>query len=128
MMSNADKFLDEDIREEFKKHRSVFRTARALGITLDRVSKALVQDLHLEIKNPSEYDGWGKPELRHYVVARKHITEQWDNEEIQIKTARSLFEKGTHELVNGRDGDWNLLYSIPRAVSQPRPNYFSNRD
>lgn len=126
-MSNAEQYLDEDIREEFAKHRSVFRTCRALKINVERVNRVVKQDDYRSDTRDSVYDGEGRPELRQYIVAKKSASGEWDNNSSSIKEMRALFERGTHEMCQGRDGDTIIQYLIPRAVSQPRPGYFSNR-
>ena len=120
----ADEYLDEDIKEEFAKHNSLFRAARALNISLDRVKRVVGQkDYHVE-KRPAQYGGRGRPELEQYIVATKNADESWPIDSEELAVCRAQFEAGTHEMCQGRDGDTIIQYSIPRATPQPRHNHF----
>jgi len=120
----ADEYLDLDIREEYAKHSSIFRTARQLGVSLDRVSRVVGKtNFHVE-KQPAKYGGRGRPELEKYIVATKHGNDGWDHAMPELRQARQRYEAGTHEMCQGRDGDTIIQYLIPRAVAQPRPGYF----
>lgn len=124
MTMSADEYLDLDIREEFTKHGSVFRTARQLGISLDRVNRVVGQkEFHVE-KKTAQFGGRGRPELEKYLIATKHVNDGWDHAMPELRQARARFEAGTHEMCQGRDGDTILQYLIPRAVAEPRPGYF----
>lgn len=127
-MKTADEYLDDDIREEYSKHRSIFKTARALRVTLDRVTRVVGQETFKVEHHPAKYGGRGRPDLEKYIVATKHANEPWNNSSPELKACRSRYEAGTHEMVQGRDGDTTIQYSIPRAVVNPRPGYFRNGD
>lgn len=73
----------------------------------------------------AEHDGFGKPEFRRYLAARSLAAGSWDNKRPEVAEARAKFEAGTHNMITGRDGPYLLLYLFPRAVLQPRPNYFT---
>jgi hypothetical protein len=123
-MKSADEFLNDDIREEYAKHHSIFKTARALKITLDRVTRIIGQeDFHVD-RQPPRFGGRGRPELEKYIVATKNAVDPWDNSLTELQQARARYEAGTHEMCSGRDGDTIILYSIPRAVVEPRMGYF----
>lgn len=120
----ADDYLDLDIKEEYAKHGSRFRTARALGISLDRVDMVIGETAVQPDTKTTTYGGNGRPDIEKYMVARKRAGDEWDNTLPDIAEARKQYEAGTHEMCTGRDGDWLILYAIPRAVVTPRPNYF----
>lgn len=93
---------------------------------------------------PQRYDGFGRPSLRRYIVARCYIQPKeswdrgsdlppetrstrhilgmrngvplggWDNKDPAIVEAREKHDAGTHEMCRARDGDWLILYAIPR--------------
>lgn len=117
--------LAQDVREAYAKTHSIFRVAKTFDITLEKVKDILGDYTPKVSKREAVYGGEGRPELRRYLIASKFVDEQWDNTDISIVDARQKYENGTHELATGRDGDMLLLYSIPRAKVQPRPNYFS---
>jgi hypothetical protein len=71
-----------------------------------------------------QYGGYGRPELREFLVGRKRAHEVWDNNDPVIAQARAHYELGTCDMCTGRDGDWLLLYSIPNKKLKPRPDYF----
>lgn len=125
-IKTADEHLDDDIREEFSKHHSIFRVCKSLGISLDRVTRVVGnQDFQVETKT-ARYGGRGRPEMEKYVVATKHANESWDNSRTELREARQRYEAGTHEMAQGRDGDTIIQYLIPRAVTEPRPGYFKH--
>jgi hypothetical protein len=124
----ADEYLDDDIREEFAKHHSAFRVCRALGISLDRVNRVVGNEEFPTERKTSRYGGKGRPEMEQYIVSIKQATESWDNSLPELIQARQRYEAGTHEMCQGRDGDRIILYSIPRAVPEPRPAYFRHGD
>lgn len=119
--------LDKDIREEFAKHNSLFKTARNMGVSVDYVQR--VVSVAAPEPQPDlstcEFEGFGDPEKKKYLVARNLATHSWDNGRPEIADARAKYEAGTHELAIGRDGPYLLMYLFPRAVNQPRPNYFT---
>lgn len=124
MTMTADQYLDQDIKDEFAKHKSIFRCARALGVSLDRVTSVVGEkNFHVE-KRPAQYGGRGRPEVEKFIVMTKDGNEAWNNTSSEIEAARKEYEAGTHEMTQGRDGDTIILYSIPRAVVHPRPDYF----
>lgn len=72
----------------------------------------------------AQYDGYGRPELREFLIARRTKHEGWDNQPT-IASAREEYDAGIIEMCQGRDGDWLLLYRIPRKVPAPPRAYFS---
>lgn len=121
----TNELLVQDVRQAYAKSHSIFRVAKQFDITLEKVKDILGDFMPKVSKREEIYGGKGRPELRKYLVASKFVDEQWDNTDISIIDARQKYEKGTHEMATGRDGDTLLLYSIPRAVVKPNPNYFS---
>ena len=127
-MKTADDYLDDDIREEFAKHHSIFRVCKSLGISLDRVTRVVGNDEFPTERKAARFGGRGRPELEKYIAASKHANETWDNTSTELVRARQRYEAGTHEMCQGRDGDTILLYCIPRAVVEPRQGYFKHGD
>ncbi len=119
--------LDKDIRAEYAKHGSLFKTARGMGVPVDYVLKIVNTDKQQPKPDLStcEFDGFGDPEKRRYLVARSLAKESWDNTRPEVADARATYEAGTHDLAIGRDGPYLLMYLFPRAVPAPRPNYFT---
>lgn len=124
----AEENLIEDVRAEYTKNRSYFRTATKLGLEIAKV-RSIIQNNPVELTSSrvreAKYGGQGRPELRPYIVASRAAMSDWDLDSPEIVKARQDYMRGTHEMVQGRDGDTIIQYSIPRAVSQPRPGYFS---
>lgn len=119
--------LDNDIKEEYRKHGSLFKTAKALKVSIDYVISIVGDDKVEEQPDVStcRFEGYGDPEKRKYFVARSLAREVWDNSRPEVAEARQKFEEGTHNMAIGRDGPWLILYSFPQAVVTPRPNYFT---
>jgi hypothetical protein len=125
-MNSSEELLRQDVVEEYRRTRSYFRVGKALNISMMKVRAILGDEPEPEPMKSREalYGGVGRPEMEKYTVCIKHVNEAWDNQDACAK-ARADYEAGTHELATGRDGDNLILYAIPRAVPQPRPNYFS---
>ena len=120
--------IDDDIREEFSKHHSVFKTAKKLGLDNIEYVANVVKGMDKQPKpdtSTCEFEGFGDPEKKSFLVARSLATEVWDNGRPEVANARSKYEEGTHIMATGRDGPWILLYLFPRMVKEPRPNYFT---
>lgn len=111
-----------EILEEYKRCRSPFRTARVFNLDVHEVWQ-LIEDNQSYLQNPPErYEGWGRPEIRDFVAARRRIRgPKWDNDAPEVSKARELYEEGWVDLATGRDGGWEILYAIPRKKRQPRP-------
>lgn len=121
--------LKKDIREEYERHGSLFKTAKALGVKVDYVAGVIGDETPVDTAPDTSscaFDGFGDPEKKKFLAARSLATESWDNSLHEVSQARRKFEEGTHGLNIGRDGPWLLLYSIPQAVKTPRPNYFAH--
>lgn len=118
--------LDNDIREEYDKHRSLFKTAKRLSVSIDYVLSVVESQVIEEKPDTStcHWEGFGDPDKKRYLVARNLAKNSWDNGRPEVADARAKFEAGTHTLAIGRDGPWLLMYVFPLAVPKPRPNYF----
>lgn len=118
--------INEDIREEYSKHSSIYKTAKILGIQVAYVKKIIDDMPSLPKLNTTEcrWDGYGHPDKKKYFVARMLGNQVWNNEIPEVAEARRAYEAGTHEMVTGRDGPYIILYSIPRIVKKPNPSYF----
>lgn len=114
-----------EIRSSLLRSRSPSRTATSTGYSI-----SLVLQISDELKGPRSYykekfGGKGRPELQQYTVGRKKAWEEWDNKEPLIDQARKDYENGVVEIVTGRDGEFLILYAIPRRKAQPRVGYFN---
>ena len=76
---------------------------------------------------PETFDGWGRPEMRRHIVARRAIWTDWDNPE-GVAQARADYDAGLSEMCQGRDGDIMILYSIPRVNPCKPRDYFSGEN
>ena len=115
----------QEIERALIKLRSPSKVMRATGYDLrdilpihDEISE------RPRIMREEQHGGYGRPELRDCLVARKRAHESWDNTSPDIAEARANYEAGTHDMCTGRDGDWLLLYSIPQKKVTPRPDAF----
>jgi hypothetical protein len=65
--------------------------------------------------------------MRQYVIAAKKHGAPWPPQYREaIKLARKKYDRGTHEMCQGRTGEWTVLYLIPRLVSAEPREYFSS--
>lgn len=118
--------LRAEIIAGLRKLRSPSKVMRATGIDL-RIILPIADELAgmPRVIREEVHGGYGRPDLRDHLVGRKRAHEVWENSELAIAEARSRYEAGTHEMCTGRDGDWLLLYSIPRnEPTAPRPDAF----
>lgn len=115
----------EEIIRELTRLRSPSKVARKTGYALTDILP-IADELAGQPRNVREetFGGYGRPELRDNLVARKRAHETWDNTDPAIAAARDAYEAGTHDMATGRDGDWLLLYSVPLKKPVPRPDYF----
>lgn len=68
----------------------------------------------------------GKPELRKYIVAYRHIARPWPYHlRDALQDARQKFDAGTHEMVQGRTESYVIQYLIPRIVPCEPRRFFS---
>lgn len=115
----------QDVLEHYRRTRSPFKTARALGMDVESVWGIVESN---KDKRPEHNNGWGREELRKYIVARKRASSNWDNDDINICDARAKFEAGLIDMATGRDGSWEILYALPRKTRKPRPKYFEPQE
>jgi hypothetical protein len=68
----------------------------------------------------------GNPKLQNRIVSIRHCeTPDWPLADTdKIKRARQLYDDGTHEMCQGREGEWFILYLIPRKVRTAPRKYF----
>lgn len=93
------------------------KIATRLGVPV-----ALVRFISNEMPQPSgvflavSEDGWGREELRPYIVARKRaLSDSWDAEdEAALQKARDNYDAGIVEMAQGRDGIFIIQYAFPR--------------
>jgi len=117
--------IREEILRDLRKTRAPARTAKNLGYRIHLVLQVQEEDNHPRTVRQEMYGGMGRPEMQKYIVARKRAWETWNNEDNDIATARNMYEGGVVELATGRDGDWLILYSIPRVKRvKDREGYF----
>ncbi|WOF44380.1 hypothetical protein KNJ79_05455 [Sphingopyxis indica] len=112
------------ILEHYRRSRSPFKTATALGFELSDVWELINESEHLLHARQERHGGYGRPEMVRFTVARRRAGTGWNNAAPELRRARRQYEEGTVELATGRDGLWEILYAIPRKRPQPRPHYF----
>lgn len=117
--------VESEIRSALRVLRAPIKVARKLGIDIRHILPIADEEAqYFNAAYEQKYDGWGRPELQQFAVGRKLASTPWDNEDPAIAKAREDYEAGTHDMINGRDGAWIILYSIPQKKVTPRPNYF----
>lgn len=122
--------IDEDIRSEYLKSKTLFQISKSLGVNPRYVQK-IIDTINLnepKAKSGTEFKcrwaGFGDPSKKHGYVARIRATESWDNDLPEVALARENYEKGTHSLNIGRDGPYLIMYSFIQPVIRPKKNYF----
>lgn len=75
-------------------------------------------------------DGWGRHELRDFIISRKQAGAEWPKEdELVLETHKEAYDDGLVELAQGRDGNFIIQYSFPRHKPVRRSyRYFQNEE
>lgn len=116
---------DKEVLDEYKKCRSPFRVATQFGMDVNDVWKLIEANQRYLQDPPEKFGGMGRPELQQYIVSRRPVRgPKWDNNDTNIAKARELYEAGYATMATGRDGGWEILYSIPLRKRSPQPGYF----
>jgi hypothetical protein len=104
----------------------VQRVSRLYGIPV-RIIRELACTDFVPPEFAELYGGWGRPELQKFVVTRVRAGDDWPLfAHYEIEKARQDYDLGLSEMCQGRDGQWIILYSIPRIhPEQGRLPYFS---
>lgn len=115
--------LINEIVEELKSPRAhPIKIATKFG-----VPTALVRFIYNEIPQPGSVftthsdDGWGRSELRDFIVTRKLAYQEWPEEDREtIEGLRERYDNGEIELAQGRDGNFVIQYAFPRSKTAKR--------
>lgn len=117
----------EMLLEELEKpNADVQRIARLYGIP-----SRILRDLQGGEQEPATFaeknGGFGRPELQQFIVSRTRAGASWPTSDSEaIEKARESYDKGFVEVCQGRDGNWIILYAIPRLMPDiGRQVYFS---
>ena len=115
---------DMVLEEMRKPNADLQRVSRMFGLPV-----RLIRELQSGDKSTSSFKerhgGLGRPELQQYIVGRTIAGEPWPVS-TYIEKARSDYDAGLVEMCQGRDGNWIILYAIPRTKPDyGRPPYFS---
>lgn len=117
--------LIDEIVSELKAPRAhPIKIATKLG-----VPTALVRFVFNEIPQPGSSftthseDGWGRKELRDFIVARKLAYQEWPEEYSKMfEKLREQYDEGDIEMAQGRDGNFVIQYVFPRSKKAKRDN------
>lgn len=115
--------LIEEIQKELLAFRAnPVRIATKLGVPI-----ALVRYIANETPTgTSEFtvhstDGWGRFELRDFIVTRKNAGSEWSLEDRpKIEAIREAYDQGFIEMAQGRDGNFVIQYAFPRSKRAKR--------
>lgn len=90
-----------------------------------KVAGATLADVRRLMRlNPSELEGWGKPNLQPFIISRRR-TAHWPHEDQPvIMQHRRLHDQGRVTMCQGRDAEWIIQYAIPVQKPNPRSPYF----
>jgi len=114
--------LTESLMAEIK---SDVRSAKATPVRIASrlgVPIALVRFIMNETPNGTSIfsvlseDGWGRSELRDFIITRRSASAgEWPKEdEAVIQRHRDAYDSGLIEMAQGRDGNFIILYAFPR--------------
>lgn len=109
------------------------KIATRLGISMTSVMQKVGSDtkLSLPVKQtpPDDLLNW-RPNWRPHLVAIRHNDAiNWAPEDkVAIQKSRDRYEAGTHELCQRRQGEWTILYAIPRRKGAGSRRFFSHME
>jgi hypothetical protein len=110
----------------------ISRVSRHYGVPL-----RILRDMATETPVPTSVSGsletnggFGRPELIRFTLSRTLAGMPWPIEDQgAIDAARINYDAGFLEMCQGRDGNWLILYAIPRReVAVRASKYFVRRD
>lgn len=92
------------------------KLAAKLGISLQEVAARATAAPSIPVRRRAPPADLGQPYYRKHIVSIRHCeTPVWPSADMEkINRARNDYEAGTHEMCQGRDRNWFVLYSIPR--------------
>jgi hypothetical protein len=115
----------DEVIDAYKRLKSPFRVAKLLNLDVQQVWDVIEENPERLAAIPTRFGGEGRPDMSPYLAARRKVSDgAWDNDSAEIVQARFDYEAGTHDMATGRDGNWLLMYMIPRVRITPRPDYF----
>lgn len=84
-------------------------------------------DILTNDRNVVSEDGYGRKELRKYIISRRYIDDEWPSiDDVIIEATRKAYDEGKVEMITGRDGFFQILYRIPRErIDTKRKAYFA---
>lgn len=90
--------------------------AQELGLSTEELASRVTTAPALPARRRRPPADLGVPYYRDRIVSVRHAENPyWPKEdEAAIDDARAKYEAGTHEMCQGRDRDWFVLYLIPR--------------
>lgn len=103
------------------------KVAAALGINASELSVRPIQDPPLVGRGRRPPVDLGQnPNLRRYIISSRHAQHPvWPKaDQKKIDDARAKYEAGTHEMCQGRDRNWFVLYCIPRKQRAGARKFF----
>ena len=100
----------------------IARVADRLGLDVSLLSQSITPPTPIPLQYRQRPENLGRPEMRKYLVSARPATGEWPIADRDIiNQSRELYKLGTHEMCQGRDRDWIILYLIPRKQPvQPR--------
>ena len=82
-----------------------------------KISSVAVRNFDI-LRNHKHYvsdDGYGRPELRKYIISRRYVDAEWPAiDDVIIERTRQEYDKGKVDMTMARDGFYQVLYRIPR--------------
>lgn len=117
----------ERLREVYTEHGGdPVKVAAALGLsTQDLAARLTIAPVPVSRRRKPPADV-GKDYFRSYIVSIRHAEHtHWPEADLsKIEQARANYEAGTHEICQGRDRDWFVLYCVPRKTRVGARKFF----
>lgn len=113
----------DEIQTLLIRGRDYLYIARKLKISATTVRNF---DTIVNLRRVVSNDGYGKPELRKFIISRRYIDSPWPVEDSErIEKVQKEYDEGKVDMITGRDGFYQMLYRIPRQIiDKKRKPYF----
>lgn len=100
------------------------KVAERLGLSVDQLNVTPPAPRPVSLRKPPVDPG--QAALRKHIVSMRHADSSiWPKiDEPKILDARTKYEAGTHEITQGRDRNWFILYCIPRVQRTGARKFF----
>lgn len=126
-MNETPQYSPDQLREIYDEcDRDLTKVASRLGISLTDLADLVAPSPTPAPRRRKPPADIGRESMRKHIVSVRHAeVPVWPAGDLdKIEKAREDYCAGTHEMCQGRDRDWFVLYLIPRKRRTPARPFF----